>query len=567
MITRTPNSPRWIRLAWTLAISSVAATAARADVGPPVEIKMPRDSAQAAAGEEYTGIFEVRVYQAGTLADFKIEGQGWTILKIETPGDPIHVDVGVVSISFRAVPSDANQPIGLTLTYNGRRVSQRYEIGPTYFGKANKGHRAGRLSETGAAEVVDVSVGREIDDCGCGQFGIPLIGVKGRIAYTRPDGRVVGVDRIRVQLRDEDPVGYDLMWEGFTDVNGDFDTGCVDADVDGDGSRPDLVLYFETDNGWVDVTDNSILESTYSWATAELTDFPFACHDYGTLTTGTASLRPALHIFNVVTRARRYLQQLGGFAPSSVQVEWPVDEWTHYQAGPEEIHMNPQHEWMDDVVIHEYGHHFMYHHGNPPGTNYCNDICDNNPPEDCGHCGWCPENESDAFNEGFPNWMAGVIVRAFADTYAFDNGDSYVPPASWIGDITTLYMCEDPEEWGDPLETENFVAALLRDMEDDTQDDHDGDGIFDLMCVGAQPIFNTYVQDQATTVLQFINHFRNRYPAETGNFWATAFNVGGPAYVAGFPTDSQAPGIVPGMDSSSIPPRTTRPVAIRTATS
>lgn len=544
MITNTPGARRWIRWASTVAISAVTATAARADVGPPVEIKMPADTQQAVSGQEYAGTFQVHVYQPGKLADFRILAEGWTVVEFQPPADAFTADVGTVSIPFRAVPSDADQSIGLTFTFNGRRVSQRYEVGPRYFTTASQGYRSRRIADTAPGPR--------------GSCPADQVQCVGRIVYTRPDGEVVGADRIQVELRDIDPVGHEVMWSGTTGVRGYFDTGCVDADIDGDGSGPDLVLYYETQTDWVDVTDNSIGELTYWWDTGEIVDFEGSFHDFGVITPSASSTHPAIHVFNTVTRIRRFVEEVGGHTPSKVQVEWPVEEWTHYQDGPEEIHLQAQHQWNEDVTIHEYGHHFIHNYSSPPSTAYCNGLCDNNPPEDCGHCAWCPENASDAFNEGWPNWLADVMKRSMIqdERYKFDDGEAYVPfDYFWADAFEWVSTCgvEPVGDFGDPVMTEGFVAALLRDIEDETQDDQDGDGIPDLLCLGAGPNLAVLVNDSPTTVTEFISAFINRYPDEIDGLWPTARNVGGTAYTGGFPADTQPPGAVTVLDSPSHP--------------
>ncbi len=548
-----------IAVVTALALITSGSSQARADVGPRVEIKMPADTKPAISGSVYSGVFEIRVFRPGSVSDIQIAGEGWTILAVEIPEGIATAAAGTIRIPFKAVPTDANKPIGLTLNYDGRRVTKRYSVGPDYFERVSKGFPS--ISRPGTTGLRPGSTAAAGDDCRCSIGGLHLVRGFGRIVFTRPDGKRVGADRIRVELRDNDTIGHDLIWAGYTDQNGYFDTDCRDGDVDGD-SNPDFILYYETNNGWVDVTDNSILESTYWSETGEIENYPFDCYDFGEITPVDSQMHNALHISNVITRARRYLDQLGGFAPGPVQVEWPVEEWTHYEPGPEEIHLKDIHEWEEGTMIHEYGHHFMYYFGNPPNTDYCNGYCDPDPPDDCGHCAWCPENDHDAFNEGFPNWMADVITRSFAETYEFSPGVPYEP---FVEDrpvnTESPRLCEDGT-FGDAITTEGFVSLLLRDIEDETQDDHDDDpdndvvlrdGISDIMCLGAQPIFQTFVINTPTTVLQFISAFRNRYPDETGDLWATAYNVGGPDYVVGFPPDTQRPGPVMVCDSPTHP--------------
>ena len=91
-----------------VAACTVAGPNAQADVGPPVEIKMAPDKHEAVAGEEYAGTFEVRIFRPGQLTGFEISGEGWTILSAEFPSEPHGAAAGVLSIPFRAIPSDAD---------------------------------------------------------------------------------------------------------------------------------------------------------------------------------------------------------------------------------------------------------------------------------------------------------------------------------------------------------------------------------------------------------------------------------------------------------------------------
>lgn len=131
--------------------------------------------------------------------------------------------------------------------------------------------------------------------------------------------------------------------------------------------------------------------------------------------------------------------------------------------------------------------------------------------------------------------------------------DPYEVVDSWIGDIESLYKCGEPvNDFGNPLKTENFVAALLRDIRDGTQDDHNGDGIFDRLCLGAGPNFEVVVFDHPLTVTKFISRFRNGFPEETDGLWPTAYSFGGNPYVAGFPDIQRAiKSRLPGTNSTT----------------
>ena len=55
----------------------------RADLGPGVKIRMPRESATPArSGEEMAGVIEILVGREGTLSIFEFVGRGWEIRSV-----------------------------------------------------------------------------------------------------------------------------------------------------------------------------------------------------------------------------------------------------------------------------------------------------------------------------------------------------------------------------------------------------------------------------------------------------------------------------------------------------
>ena len=119
------------------------------------------------------------------------------------------------------------------------------------------------------------------------------------------------------------------------------------------------------------------------------------------------------------------------------------------------------------------------------------------------------------------------MTRAFVTRYRFDTGDPddpddfgepYEPFLNILFETETPRLCrEDPKGdfFGNALTTEGFVGVLLRDIEDDTPDNHDGDTIFDLMCEGPLPNFEVLVRDHPVNVSQFLDSFRSRFPEKT----------------------------------------------------
>src|SRR3972149_6662085 len=78
-----------------------------------------------------------------------------------------------------------------------------------------------------------------------------------------------------------------------------------------------------------------------------------------------------------------------------------------------------------------------------------------------------------------------------------------------------------------PNRTEGFLSAVLRDIEDASQDDHDpGDGVKDALNPGWDEIITVTVQDDTCCPMEVLNRFKARYPLYRYDLWETARNVG-----------------------------------------
>lgn len=559
-----------------LALLAITAPSVRGDVAPPVEIRMQVPTSAAAAGHVFDGVFEVEIFRPGTLTDVEISGVGWTILPgADTSNRRVNAPV-VIQIPFSAIPTDADRPIGLTLHWNGRRAGDSFVVGSSYFENIGRPRRL-RLLAAQSMTAPEASEAAEVSIAG----GAIPIRVVGRWTYQRSgrdmtgDGDlndpediqpvVVGVDGMRVRVLDDDDIASETIWSGTTDVNGYFDTGVVqwdDCDVVG-CDDPDLVVEFEAFTSVVDVTDNSITEDTYIWSTEEVTDFTGSFYDAGVMTPGDAGLMPALHIFSNITRVHRFILTRTGYNVPHVQVEWPEtgagNAGAFYQSGPEEIHVGPTRQWRDDTHAHEYGHHFMNKFATNVEPDYCNGFCDGEDSctsgtdcEDSGHCLWCPETDHDAWNEGWPNWLADVATRSYPDDYEFDDGTPFT--ALYTRSQEGLGNCcqDNSSHQNDALITEGFVGALLRDIEDATQDTHSGGAFVDSLCLGVDEIFQVLVDYNPTTISQFLAFFRLEYPEHAPLLYPTGRNIS-PDFAQGYPADGTPPGVVQALDSPTHP--------------
>ncbi|UCE61086.1 MAG: hypothetical protein JSU63_04915 [Phycisphaerales bacterium] len=584
------NRPSVLLLGAMLLI--VGATA-RADVGPPAVVKMPHDTPQATSGEVYAGVFEIHVFEASVLADFKLEGEGWTILSFDAPVDRGLAEVGTLRVPFRALPQDADRPIRLSFRCDGRRVTKEYELGPKYFGRVGK-PRALQSTGVRLGDKLSVPVPVDASQADTSKRGgaVPLQ-FSGRLVYTRPcrdrswprDGdcddpedipqRTVGADNIWVEVMDDDgaagdPLVDESIWSFRTDKNGYFNSPIVwwdDCDVVG-CDEPDIYVRFECDTGVGQVQDPGVMEEDYFWWTMDniIENFTGETVNFGTMSPPGDEM-PALHIWNSLVRAHRFIDDAIGLDVDHVDIQWPETgiSTSQYSEDFDEIYIIAEDQWSEGTLIHEYGHHFLAEHSVNTAPDYCNDFCDGEEYctsgtdcEDEGHCWWCRETDHDAWNEGFPNWLGYVIPSSFPDRYQHDDCTPFIP---WdpYGFETTKTCCQDSQSH-DPWLTEGFVAALLRDIADEKDDDHDEDdnddnglgSTTDCMELGAEEILTVAVVDQPTTPAGFIASFRSRYPEHTPGLWKTALNVN-PDYSSAFPTDTAPPGRITVLDSVTHP--------------
>lgn len=549
----------------------------KADVAPPVVIKMPHDTLQAVSGTEYLGVFDIYIVKAGTLADFKLEGEGWAILSFDAPTDPCLAYEGVLAIPFRALPEDANRPIHLSLTHDGELVSKAYELGPNYFARVKK---ASSVQSDGASliETFSEPLLKEASHYPTPSNGAIPLQFRGRFVYIRSDGRIVGVDNILVEVMDDDGASDDdlvdeTIWSAYTDVNGYFDSGIIwwdDCDIAG-CDEPDIYVRFECDTPVGQVQESGILEEDYSWSTMDNIheNFTGSGIDFGIIQPHDAGEMPALHIWNSLVRTHRYIKKAIGLDTDHVDIQWPEsDDRAWYEEFFDEIHIGPSYQWKEGTHSHEYGHHFMANHSINQSIDYCNGYCDfetgvpgcyDTPATKCTHCAWCEEVSPGSWNEGVPNWLAGTLLRSYPRDYRFDDCTPYIPLDSRSYHENIAKCCQD-DQWHDPWLTEGFVSALLRDIDDQpdlAHDDNDDDNeewaqTTDCMSLGPEEILTVVTQDQPETLEQFFTKFMSRYPQHTPALWKTAQNVH-PAYLSEFPADTAPPGPVTALHSATHP--------------
>ncbi len=501
----------------------LGAGAARATIGPPIQVGLLGEPRAAQPGVPYQGRLQIISDVPAQLGKFAFGGPGWSQLAIDA-APSVSIDKSrPLIIDFTVMAADPEQWLEFSFEMDGHAITRQLNLSPA--------HVEGLLQPGAVQKVRDEDNPFPLDDAtraspapapdleatppqpGDGEKA-RNIRVRGRFVYVRSDGFTIGADGVTVRVYDDDsPFGSELLATTITDAQGWYDVTfywnpcAVFCD-----SEPDIYVRFEASNARVLVEDASFISSTYSWQTGVTSDYLGSDLNYGTLQPSDANQHPSLHILTNLVRTWRWMQGYGYDTPF-VRANWPNGATGAWYNG--EIHISSGTQWHEHVQSHEYGHHWIQNFAVNTTPDYCNGICDASPT-DCGHCLWCRETDHDAFNEGFPDWMGDVIPGSFAAQYG--------RAARFIYDMENLATCGG--SWDDPLLTEGFLAAVIRDIGDFTNDDHAAFPETDELSLGWDEILACVDLDHPTTPMLFLNAFKNRYPQHREGLWATAKNCG-----------------------------------------
>ncbi len=551
-----------------ISMFALSASIARADVRTLPKVRIDVENLRPAeTGKPFVTTIEVVFPRDGVANSFTLAGEDWTVSKFDVPQTLAARRGESLSINVGAVPQDTSKPLTFSFVWEGETISETILLSKAYLEKRLRPYglqwRPGTMPVEAQATQRGKADRNGPDRESGGECANMNLTIRGRFVYERfgedcaGAGECTPADGITVRIVDSDLVFDETMWESQTNSNGDFLAifNWDDCDIFG-CDCPDIYVEFEADTDVVTVQSSDILEIDYSWSTDDnvMEDFTGTNIDFGTLLPadpdpGELDTNPAVHIHNSITLAHLWVLINDGTNVEEVDVQWPDgDTGAFYNTFFEEIHVSVGRQWREDTHTHEYGHHFLENYSTNPSPDYCNDICDD---DGCGHCIWCEETDHDAWNEGWPNWLADVVTRAYS-TLTFDG---YAP--LFTRSQERLLTCSEDGLFGDPLITEGFAGALCRDIED-LGEDADGDGMQDIqplcasdsLAIGANEIFEVVRLDQPENVLEFITAFRNRFPNLAAGLWRTANSIGGPAYT--WP-DTMPPGIVTTLTSSSHP--------------
>jgi hypothetical protein len=561
MMRSAPAIDAWF--ASVLVLLTLLAGAPSAEAGlsrNPFKLQLLSEERPAAAGDRYEGRLALEVGTSVELYDFELAGEGWTIHELQAPMQLI-ADAGQrVELSFAATPADPEQPLWVYFTADGKRARARADLSPvryvehtrawplivrTDLAPAAGGDETSVPEPAHAPDEIVTSSGTE----GLGKSR--TITVSGRFVYTRSDGQTIGGYGLTAKVYDDNgvfPAGF--LGSAVTNSSGDFSVTFTWSNVlDPD---PDLYVQFITESGRVLVRSDGLFSGPYSWATSVRQNYTGTNLNVGTVMPANESQMPRVHILTNATRTWAYVDTYAGFDTPKITYLYPSDNWPAYNQFFQQIYIpndfgddEIQFQWRESTHVHEWGHHFINSFGQPTIPDYCNGICDTVAQGwvwelDCGHCAWCQETETDAFAEGWPNWLADVVTRRFATSWGGI-------PAMNTRSQENLQNCRDSESQDcpcDPWRTEGYLGALLRDIEDATQDDHDGDGFTDALALGIDEIFFVTTAFATTTPEEFLDAFAAVYPQHREALWETAFNVG-------YQIDDAKPGAVGNFTSPS----------------
>ena len=521
-----------------VAAALVGAGGARADIGPPVQVRILGEPRAAEPGVPYKGQFRIEVGQPLELEDMLLTGQGWRQVTLAV-GPVLTVDKAAPRIiDFEAVPSDADQPLEVTFSIGGTEFTRSFDLSPAAIAFIRGPNPLEKvLDETNVPPLTEETAVKP--DPTLSTEGAPApqnadkgrnIRVRGRFVYVRSDGWTIGADGMTVRVYDNDsPFGSAELAVVATDAQGYYDVTFFWGDDIFD-PQPDLYVRFETTNTRVQTESPAFLSGPYAWETGTTDNYAGTDLNYGTLQPSDINQHPAVHIHTNLVRTWRWWYG-NGYDTPFVRANWPNGTGGAFYNG--EIYFSTGEQWPEQTATHEYGHHWVQIYALSPAPSYCNGICDASP-SDCGHCLWCAETTNVAFTEGFPDWMGDVIPRSFAASYGRAAMNSY--------DMESLYTCG--ASYANPTMTEGFFAALVRDIGDGTNDDHAAYPETDELSTGWGPVITCVDLDHPTTATGFLASFKARYPGYKEGLWATARNCN-------YETDVSNPPAVTGLHSTS----------------
>ena len=523
-------------------------------------------------GEPWSGTLEIRSPVGADIEDFEFQGEGWEVAPVRTGAERARLAAGdTVRVRLNILRANPDAPLTVTYISKGEQFEHRVNLR----GLARPQKRVKPLNAMPLEEVLKMSPdvdasrfakpglprdrrSRDAEGVERGAVGDLVIGahepaaalkagapnataaknirVRGRLAYQfKSAGALLGADGVMYQIYDEDSSWDELLAEGTTDVNGNYDVTfywdpCLTCD-----SNPDIYVYFETENDQV-VTQSPELEWEYSWETSRVNDYTGSDLNMGTYAPGDNESDGVLYAHTVITRQWRWFNDNGWNVPSVDVQCWDDDaDPVSYYTSIGEIHLAAPRMFFSPSMMHEYGHHWMENFSSSPAPDYCNGTCDQSG--DCGHCQWCQEKGVVVLTEGFVEFHERQLFDVFAAAYP-------ALPLS-IREYEPVDSCSTLTRVDDWTKTEGLFAAAVYDLVDTN---NENDAVIpgpsaDVLTLSR--ILPYTIMDQATPASSraFFDNLLTRMPSQRNQIWSTAAN-------GGTQLDAAAPLAVTGLSST-----------------
>ena len=530
-----------------LVLMAVAAPATATLRNDPVRVRRVGPPPVLVPGQPAILHLELEAVQGVAVTGLEISSPALTAVS-QAAGPSQMASGEAVPILLELLPGESPEPLVVRFEVNGEPVEQTIDLLPLLQSERERRQAVIQVEDNSGPppappfpvkpvsppphdEGPDRESGLTDDDTPSPNAANRNIRVRGRFAYYRSDGVLIGADRIWVRIMDEDTGPDDVLASFYSDPFGYFDvTFYWDQSLDG---NPDLYVKFEAEHPNVTV-QSAGLEIDYSWETSTIQGYDGTSLYMGTLAPSDEGTFGAVHIYTNVMRAYTWYANYAGYSVPSVDVQWPDgDTGAYYTRFWEEIHVGTDRTWREDTHAHELGHHFVNNFASDGDIEYCNGTCD---AASCGHCMWCSETANIAFSEGWPNWIAHVQTSSFLADYG--------TASQYTRNQESVQTC-DGTVYHNVFSTEGFIGAILQDIWDSAQDaDPNRLGEMDALALGHDEIFDVLTANEPQTPFAFLNAFKVRYPQHVTGLWRTALNNR-------WQLDTQDPSAVTGLASTT----------------
>ena len=482
--------------------------------------------------------------------------KGWQNLSysmVENPSEKVSLPgYQRQRFTITGVLGETDVPLHLRLRINGQEIDKSLE-----FTRPVKGVAAVRVPDgsipaptatqlqVGGPETLSVDGQAQLD--GSSQKST-TIRVRGVIALRRSDGSVIGADRVKVKIQDDEGSYSNGLVEGITDALGGFDLSfswnygvLIDPE-------PDLVVSVELSNDHVDVRSTSIVSGNYSFEVFREDDFvgPFDLN-LGTLVPTDPMMNGAMYIHTVIERAHRWFYYRGYDMPHRL-IRWPADD-SFYRPLTSVVFIARGDEWDEGTLGHEYTHAWVNVFGAQETPDYCNGFC-NGDVDECQHCVFCQESTDIAWSEGFPDFVTQAMNAELNTDYGAPTLSLGVYRTETIRPCTEL---PGGSAIDDPFLTEGIFAAFCLDMFDTSQDN---DPAFsttwrDVASIDPETLLDVaanydprYVQDFLDALEAHMKMLSSYDDQDIEDLWETAQNNG-------YEIDDMAPSVVTNLGSNT----------------